>query len=203
MSGRRNGNYNVHPNTGCPCSPDRSRCWFALHHSNALHAHGLQEFGFVHLSAGDLLRQERDSGSKDGDLIEDYIKNGKIVPVEITISLLRKAMERSATKKFLIDGFPRNENNLDGWEREMKDVCDVKFVLFFDCPEEVRERTVSRPPIITTPPSLPPQVCLERAMSRAQQSGAMARSDDNLESFKKRYICPIISNEVGSGLAGG
>jgi hypothetical protein len=40
-------------------------------------------FGFVHLSAGDLLREERDSGSKDGEMIENYIRNGQIVPVEV------------------------------------------------------------------------------------------------------------------------
>ena len=96
----------------------------------------------MHLSAGDLLREERDSGSKDGDLIESYIRNGQIVPVEITIALIKKAMDRSGARKFLIDGFPRNEDNLDGWEREMtEDKCDVKFVLFFDCPEEVRGGT--------------------------------------------------------------
>ena len=106
------------------------------------HTSTTQEFKFVHLSAGDLLRQERDSGSKDGDLIESYIRDGQIVPVEITIALVRKAMERSGARKFLIDGFPRNENNLDGWEREMtEDKCEVKFVLFFDCPEEVRRDT--------------------------------------------------------------
>ena len=48
-----------------------------------------QEFGFVHLSAGDLLRAARDSGSPDGQLISEYIKEGKIVPVEITIRLLQ------------------------------------------------------------------------------------------------------------------
>ena len=42
------------------------------------------------MSAGDLLREERASGSKNGDLIESYIKEGKIVPVEITISLIEK-----------------------------------------------------------------------------------------------------------------
>ena len=104
----------------------------------------MQEFGFVHLSAGDLLRQERDSGSENGDLIESCMKNGLIVPVEITIALLGKAMERIGAKKFLIDGFPRNEDNLDGWEREMtEDKCDVKCVLFFDCPEEVRDHTLA------------------------------------------------------------
>ena len=54
-----------------------------------------QEYGFVHLSAGDLLRAERASGSKDGDLIESYIKEGKIVPVEITVNLLRKVFYTS------------------------------------------------------------------------------------------------------------
>ena len=41
----------------------------------------VDEFGFVHLSAGDLLRAERDSGSPDGAMITQYINEGKIVPV--------------------------------------------------------------------------------------------------------------------------
>ena len=47
-------------------------------------------------------------------------------------------MERNSTKKFLIDGFPRNENNLEGWNKIMSDKIDLKGVIFFDCPEEVR-----------------------------------------------------------------
>ena len=46
-------------------------------------------------------------------------------------------MESCSTKKFLIDGFPRNEDNLAGWEKQMDDKAEIKFVLFFDCPEEV------------------------------------------------------------------
>ena len=49
-----------------------------------------QDFGFVHLSAGDLLRAERSSGSKESALIESYIKDGRIVPVEVTVALLEK-----------------------------------------------------------------------------------------------------------------
>ncbi|XP_022257466.1 UMP-CMP kinase-like isoform X3 [Limulus polyphemus] len=49
----------------------------------------IKEFGYVHLSAGDLLRTERDiPGSRYGDLIEKHIRNGTIVPVEITCNLL-------------------------------------------------------------------------------------------------------------------
>lgn len=39
--------------------------------------------------------------------------------------------------RFLIDGFPRNEDNLQGWKKVMHDQADVKFVLFFDCSSEV------------------------------------------------------------------
>lgn len=39
--------------------------------------------------------------------------------------------------RFLIDGFPRNEDNLQGWNSVMDGKADVKFVLFFDCSNEV------------------------------------------------------------------
>jgi UMP-CMP kinase len=48
------------------------------------------------------------------DLINGYIKDGKIVPVKITCGLIEKAMNDSANSKFLIDGFPRNQDNFDG-----------------------------------------------------------------------------------------
>ena len=93
------------------------------------------------MSAGDLLRAERNTeGSKYGELIEHHIRNGTIVPVEITCKLIENAMnatqvngsgDRLISKgKFLIDGFPRNRNNLDGWQNQMQDKVDLKFVLF-------------------------------------------------------------------------
>ena len=59
-----------------------------------------QEFGYVHLSAGDLLREERGrSGSEFGELIEGHITAGTIVPVEITCSLLERAMKVGFTAR--------------------------------------------------------------------------------------------------------
>ncbi|KAM8930292.1 UMP-CMP kinase isoform 1-T1 [Pelodytes ibericus] len=128
----------------------------------------VQKYGYTHLSAGDLLRDERKKpDSQVGGLIESYIKEGKIVPVEITIGLLKKAMELTMKNdtnknKFLIDGFPRNEDNLQGWEKTMNGKADVSFVLFFDCDNET---------------------CIERCLERGKSSG---RSDDNRESLEKR-----------------
>lgn len=126
----------------------------------------VNEFGFVHLSAGDLLREERAKPeSKNGQLIETYIKEGKIVPVEITCKLLEEAMIATGKDKFLIDGFPRNQNNLEGWQKTMSDKAEICFVLFLDCPEEV---------------------CVNRCLKRG--AGGSGRSDDNLESLKKRLV---------------
>jgi hypothetical protein len=49
-------------------------------------------------------------------MIQDMIKEGKIVPSEVTIKLLDKAMKESENDKFLIDGFPRNEENRAAFE---------------------------------------------------------------------------------------
>lgn len=124
----------------------------------------VERFQFTHLSAGDLLREERSrEGSQFGQLIEDYIRNGKIVPVEVTCSLLENAMKNSGKSRFLIDGFPRNQDNLDGWNRQMDGKADMQFVLFFDCAEDV---------------------CVQRCLGRGQ--GGSGRTDDNMESLKKR-----------------
>ena len=39
--------------------------------------------GVKHLSAGDLLRAERDSGSEHGAMINEYMKEGRIIPVKV------------------------------------------------------------------------------------------------------------------------
>ncbi len=79
-----------------------------------------------------MLREERNRpGSEFGELIENHITNGTIVPVEITCSLLERAMNKSEKNDFLIDGFPRNENNLLGWNKQMSEKVNLKFVLFF------------------------------------------------------------------------
>lgn len=125
----------------------------------------VQNFGYVHLSAGDLLREERNrTGSEYGEMIETYIREGKIVPVEVTCSLLENAMKNSGKDKFLIDGFPRNQNNLEGWNKALSDKIILQFVLFFDCPLEI---------------------CLNRCLKRGESGSG--RSDDNPDSLKKRF----------------
>ncbi|KAG8927661.1 UMP-CMP kinase [Tulasnella sp. 418] len=136
----------------------------------------VRDYGFKHLSAGDLLRAEQHrEGSQLGSLISEYIREGKIVPSEVTIKLLENAIRHELeTRKpetagvgwedgrgrFLIDGFPRKMDQAEQFDDE---VCLSRFTLFFSTTEEVM---------------------LERLTERGKTSG---REDDNIESIKKRF----------------
>ena len=59
-----------------------------------------------HLSAGDLLRAEVASGSELGQQCQEIMKEGQLVPTEVTLGLIKKAMVALGQKIFIIDGFP-------------------------------------------------------------------------------------------------
>ncbi|KAJ3195213.1 hypothetical protein HK101_000807 [Irineochytrium annulatum] len=120
-----------------------------------------KEFNLTHLSAGDLLRAEVESGSARAKELDTLMKEGKIVPMEVTIGLLKEAMEASSgSSGFLIDGFPRQLDQAIAFERT---VAPCRFALFFDCPENILE---------------------QRLLKRGETSG---RADDNIETILKRF----------------
>lgn len=49
-------------------------------------------------------------------MILGTIREGKIVPSEVTVKLIEKEMKSSKNHKFLIDGFPRTEENRIAFE---------------------------------------------------------------------------------------
>jgi len=151
----------------------------------------VEEFGFCHLSAGDLLRAEQHrEGSEYGTLIQTCIKEGTIVPMEVTIKLLENAMKaaiaegregegwKDGKSRFLIDGFPRKMDQALKFDEE---VCNSSLVLFFTTTEEVM---------------------LKRLLERGKTSG---REDDNVESIKKRFstyqheTMPVLEHYKGQG----
>eukprot|EP00352_Strombidinopsis_acuminata_P001880 CAMPEP_0176392570 /NCGR_PEP_ID=MMETSP0126-20121128/40978_1 /TAXON_ID=141414 ORGANISM="Strombidinopsis acuminatum, Strain SPMC142" /NCGR_SAMPLE_ID=MMETSP0126 /ASSEMBLY_ACC=CAM_ASM_000229 /LENGTH=90 /DNA_ID=CAMNT_0017763455 /DNA_START=1065 /DNA_END=1337 /DNA_ORIENTATION=- len=67
-------------------------------------------------------------------------------------------------KKFLIDGFPRNEDNYSGWNSVMGDITELGFVLFFEADVDTMTK---------------------RIMERSKTSG---RNDDNEETLRKRFV---------------
>ncbi|XP_065847009.1 UMP-CMP kinase 3-like [Euphorbia lathyris] len=118
-----------------------------------------KQIGFTHLSSGDLLRKAVQNDPEHGPMIQRMIKEGESVPPELTMVILMKAIERSDNDKFMLDGFPRDEEIRVAFEAATK--TEPELVLFFDCSEEEREK---------------------RILSRNQ-----GRVDDNPESIRKRF----------------
>ena len=124
----------------------------------------VEKYKLIHFGAGDLLRAEAKKDTEEGKLINSIISQGKIVPVKITCSLLKKAMDESGKKNiFLIDGYPRNQDNIDGWNEVFGDNYKLITSIILGCDEELLEK---------------------RLLQRAQHSG---RSDDKVEVIKKRF----------------
>lgn len=101
---------------------------------------------YVCLSPQQLLSAERKkAGSDFAKMIDGYIKQGQIVPVEITVGVIKKAMVDSGARRFVIDGFPKNLANIECWYEVMASVAVVRLVVFFDLPERlVQERLLAR-----------------------------------------------------------
>lgn len=124
----------------------------------------VKNFHFKHFSTGDLLREEVKKGSELGKQIDGFISKGEMVPGDVTVTLIKTAIFESAATNplFLLDGYPRNQSNIDYWRQVMRDDVEVLGILYLNCAEETMKA---------------------RILSRGQSSG---RSDDNEEIFKNR-----------------
>lgn len=74
-----------------------------------------------------------------------------------------------AAKPFLVDGFPRNEDNKQGWDNILGGITEVKFTLFLECGREILIERINK-----------------RA-AEAEAAGQEKRNDDNLEVLNKRF----------------
>ena len=68
-------------------------------------------------SCGDLLRHKCKDGSKEGKQLAALMAEGKLVSSETTVGLMAEYMRNSTKNVFLADGFPRNQENIDVWEK--------------------------------------------------------------------------------------
>lgn len=67
-----------------------------------------EKFGISHVSTGDILRSELKNNTELGMKANEYMKEGRLVPDELIIEIIRKKIEKKGQEpEFLMDGFPR------------------------------------------------------------------------------------------------
>ncbi|VDN19178.1 unnamed protein product [Gongylonema pulchrum] len=83
----------------------------------------VEKYGLTHLSTGELLRAEVNSGSPRGAELNKIMQNGDLVPLDVVLGLLKEAISRATingSNGFLIDGYPREIKQGDCFEAEVQ-----------------------------------------------------------------------------------
>jgi adenylate kinase len=125
----------------------------------------IEKYGLIHLSTGDVFRENIKNETELGKLAKNYMDKGQLVPDEVTINMLRsEVVKHFEPKGFIFDGFPRTNTQakaLDDLLVELKTNISLMLAL------EVEEGEL-----------------IKRLIKRAETSG---RSDDaNLDIIKNR-----------------
>lgn len=75
------------------------------------------ELKIVHISTGDMFRENIKSGTELGKLAQKYIDKGQLVPDDITINLVEDRLKEEDCKRgFILDGFPRTVTQAEALE---------------------------------------------------------------------------------------
>ena len=105
----------------------------------------VENFKYQSFSTGDLLRKYVQDKKEGYEEIDDQMKKGKLISSETLMKVLKEYILNSRIKKILVDGYPRNQENIDVWEKEMKDLVEVKGALYIEVSnEEMKKRLLGR-----------------------------------------------------------
>jgi len=126
----------------------------------------IEEYNLHHISTGELLRDHIARGTELGKLANTYISNGLLIPDELMIEVLDEIFKNDPAKVaqgVIFDGFPRTVAQAEALSEMLKEYCsEIHAVVGLEVEEDE---------------------LIRRMLERGKQSG---RSDDNLETIKKR-----------------
>jgi len=127
--------------------------------------HVARDFHFVHLSTGEILRQQMITNTASGQLIRKFVDRGYLVPDDIVLrELFREALTHQEKPGLIFDGFPRTVNQAEVLDQLLqKKGIPVKMVISLEVEQEELHR---------------------RLLGRSRDSG---RSDDRIEVIEQRF----------------
>ena len=107
----------------------------------------VQQFGLVHLSTGDLLRQEIAAKTALGVQASLFMEKGQLVPDEVVIGMIDTSLSKNVgAKGFLFDGFPRTVAQAEALDKllALKKTSICKVLALEVSEEELVKRLLKR-----------------------------------------------------------
>jgi adenylate kinase len=105
------------------------------------------KFGLIHLSTGNLLRQEIADKTPLGLQAKNFMDKGQLVPDEVVIGMIDSCLEKhAAAKGFLFDGFPRTVAQAEALDKllSLKKTSICKVIALEVNEEELTQRLIKR-----------------------------------------------------------
>lgn len=149
------------------------------------------KYGWLHISTGDILRDEITKQTEIGQVAKDLIENGNFVPDQLITKMVENRLEQDDAKAgFILDGFPRTINQFNS----MLGHIEIDKAIFLDTDEDVIiNRLTSR---IQCPKCKEVYSTRTHSLDVCSKCGEklIVRKDDNLESIKHRL--EVYENET-------
>jgi adenylate kinase len=120
----------------------------------------IAKYNLSHISTGDLLRAERAAGTELGNLANDYISKGELVPDSVVIGMVKNFMlNHGDAAGFIFDGFPRTIPQAEALDTMLHDFSSsISVVLGLEVEEDE---------------------LVKRLLLRGQSSGRVDDQDEN------------------------
>jgi adenylate kinase len=138
-----------------------------------------KDYNYKLISAGDLLREEKSSGSELGNEIASIIDKGNLVPDGMITTIILSELDDNEDDSFLVDGYPRTirqGNSLDN-------MMDVSKVIWLNVSEETTiKRNLNRGKTSNRPDDANEEVIKERIKNYNETSAPLK------DFYKERII---------------
>lgn len=152
-----------------------------------------EKYGYIHLSTGDLLREEIKKNTDLGIRIEKIISKGELVSDEIITELLKNELTKIKHQKFILDGYPRNIAQAEILSQIFGELNIKNYVtIYLNIEEETaKKRALGR--VICPKCGASYNTYFQNLMPKKNgicdkcNSKLAQRTDDNEETFKKRF----------------
>ena len=152
------------------------------------------KYNIPHISTGDLLRDEVESGTMLGKYLKSEMDLGNLIPDDITVNLLRKRISQvDCNNGYILDGYPRNVEQAKIYENLVNELGkEIGIVIHMDVDKELTfKRTINRIVCGTCGTSYNKEhkelsPTLDGICDKCGHTLKL-RSDDTAETFENRY----------------
>lgn len=107
-----------------------------------------KDLNLVHISTGDMFREQINKGTELGKKIQSYIESGALVPDDVTIETVKtRLLEQDVANGAILDGFPRTVIQAEALRDFLKENKPVakRVAIELDVPDdEIIRRVVNR-----------------------------------------------------------